>query len=320
MLPYEVSPERTRWTAWTLTSVFGAVLAFAAVREAHPVGIVDHPAIGAGLTDARVPGGSLVLAGGGCVTSEIRRRFVELAGGAEARIVVIPATDPPAAEVEKWLAPWRAVGARSVEFCDARDRRTANDPQFCAPLKRATGVWFSGGYQELLADRYVDTLVQQCLHELLQRNGVVGGCSAGAAILSRVMIEEGEVKPVEARGLDLISNGVVDQHFLRRNRLWRLERVLAAHPDLMGFGVDEQTALVVEIRSWRLSVVGESYALVCLPAQNSLPARTEILKPGDEVLLSELRKDHLAYHPPAEGQDAHGTGFRSRDARGVSHL
>ena len=253
------------------------------------------------LADGRIPGGSLVIAGGGCVTSDVRERFVELAGGPEARIVVIPASDPQPEDECQWLDPWRSLGVLSVEFCNARDRAMANDPAFCAPLQRATGVWFSGGYQELLAKRYVDTAVETCLHELLKRNGVIGGCSAGAAILSRVMIEEGEVKPVEARGLDLISNAIVDQHLLRRNRIWRLQQMLEAHPTLVGLGIDERTALVVEIRSWRLKVIGESYALVCVPASGSLPERIEVLKPGDDVLLSQLRKDHLAYHPPIDG-------------------
>jgi cyanophycinase len=320
MAPVEFSRTRTRWTAWTLTVVFGSVLAFAVVRESRPVGLADHDDPSDTPADARVPGGSRMLVGGGWVPPEVRRRFVELAGGPEARIVVIPATDPPAAEEERWLAPWRARGARSVDFRNARDRQTADDPAFCAPLKAATGVWFSGGHQEVLAERYVGTRVEKCLHDVLERNGVVGGCSAGAAVLSRVMIEEGERRPVEARGLDLIANGVVDQHFLRRNRLWRLQQVLAAHPRLIGLGVDEQTALVIENRSWRLSVVGESYALVCLPTHGSLPARTEILKPGDVVLLSDLRKDHLAYQPPAERQAPQPAGIRSAEGKAARHL
>ena len=112
------------------------------------------------------------------------------------------------------------------------------------------------------------------------------------------MIEDGEVTPHKARGMDLIPNAVVDQHLLRRNRIWRLEQMLSGHPELIGLGVDEQTALVVEIRSWRLTVIGESYALICVPATPTVPVRIEVLKAGDNVLLSELRKDHLAYHPP----------------------
>jgi cyanophycinase len=249
-----------------------------------------------------IPGGALVIAGGGYVTPETRARFVELAGGPQARLIVIPATDPSLKDEEKWLAPWRSSGAQSVELLHARDRNMANDPQFCAHLKNATGVWFSGGYQDFLADRYVDTAVQDGLHDVLRRNGVVGGCSAGAAILSRVMIEEGENVPIEARGLDLISNAIVDQHFLQRNRLWRMQQMVEKHPDLVGLGVDERTALVVEVQTWRMSVVGDSYAMVCVPGSEPHEPRFEVLKAGDDVLLSQLRKDHLAYHPAVEAQ------------------
>src|SRR5436190_9913953 len=171
----------------------------------------------------------------------------------------------------------------------------ANDPAFCEPLAQSTGVWFGGGYQSLLADRYVDTTVQECLHEVLARNGVVGGCSAGAALLSRVMIRDGDTIPVEARGLDLISDAIVDQHFLARNRLWRLEQMLEAHPGFVGLGVDEATALVIHLASWRVSVVGESYVLACLPGAPGHSTRIEVLKAGDDVMLSQLRQGHLVY-------------------------
>ena len=251
------------------------------------------------LADCRVGGGSLVIAGGGYVTPEIRSRFVELAGGSQARIVVIPAVDPAPGEEGKWLAPWQKLGVQNVQLLNAHDRTTASTPAFSEALRQATGVWMSGGDQELLAARYVGTPVQQCLHDVLHRNGVVGGCSAGAAILSRVMIKEGELEPVEASGFDLLPNVVIDQHFLQRNRLWRLQKMLEAHPDLTGFGIDENTALEVELQTGRLKVLGESYALVCIPSPSSHSQRIEILKSGDDVLLSKLRTDHLVYQAPA---------------------
>lgn len=251
------------------------------------------------LADHRVLGGSLVIAGGGYVSPDVRERFAELAGGPKARIVVIPASDPAPGDEDKWLEPWRNVGVLQVELCNAHDRTTANSPEFCAALRRATGVWFSGGYQEILADRYVDTAVQKSLQDVLRRNGVVGGCSAGAAILSRIMIKEGEIAPVEAKGFGLIPDAIVDQHFLQRNRIWRLQQVLESHPTSIGLGVDEDTALVVEVSSWRMRVLGESYALVCLPSVQGHASRIEVLKPGESILLSQLRKDHLAYQPPA---------------------
>ena len=266
------------------------------------------------VTDQRTPGGALLIAGGGRVTQEIRQRFVELAGGPHAQIVVIPASEPVPGEEEKWLTPWRNVGCSNVTMLNAHDRAAANSAEFCGVLSQATGVWFSGGYQDFLADRYVDTAVQTCLHDVLHRNGVIGGCSAGAAILSRVMIKEGEINPVEARGLDLISNAIVDQHFLKRNRLWRLQQILESHPDFFGLGVDESTAGVVDVNSWRLTVVGDSYAMVCLPAVSPNSGRIEVLKSGDSAFLSDLRKDHLSYHPPVDATKVITQAHKSHSA------
>jgi cyanophycinase len=296
-MPTEVTLFRqVTWKGRALGVVGPAFLTLFIVSAGEPLGVRTEASR---IEADAVHGGALVIAGGGCVTAETRDRFVALAGGSNSRIVVIPAVDPVKGHEDDWLEPWRRHGAGSVELLNAKDRPFANDPAFCAPLKRATGVWISGGYQSLLAERYVDTAVEDGLREVLRRGGVVGGCSAGAAILSGVMIEEGEETPVEARGLGLMS-AVIDQHFLQRNRLWRLQQMLETHPDLIGIGVDEGMALVFEPASGRLTPLGDSYALVCLPRSASEEPRIEVLKAGDNVSLSELKRSHLAYHPPVE--------------------
>jgi cyanophycinase len=289
--------RRRRFAGWCLIVTLAGLLP-AVVSHAFPSLTIVNAQLE--LLDGRVPGGSLMVVGGGAVTGEIRRQFIELAGGPHARIVLIPASDPGPDGIEALLSPWRASGVSSIVLINARDRATANDPRFCEPLKQATGVWFGGGYQGLLADRYVDTTVQQCLHDVLKRNGVVGGCSAGAALLSRVMIRDGDATPVEARGLDLLSNAIIDQHFLVRNRLWRLEQMLEAHPHLIGLGIDEATALVIHLHTWEMRVLGESYVVACVPRSPGQAPRIEILKPGDDVTLSQLVEDHFTYHPAAD--------------------
>lgn len=287
-----------RIVGWTLCLVAAAVLAVFGPRQVASQAVVKEQQ--PEFLDARVSGGSLMIVGGGRVTPDIRKQFIELAGGTRAQIVLIPGSDPSPQGAADLLAPWKSRGVSSVVLLNAKDRTTANDPAFCEPLTQATGVWFGGGYQSLLADRYVDTTVQKCLHDLLARNGVIGGCSAGAALLSRVMIRDGDTIPVEARGLDLISDAIVDQHFLARNRLWRLEQMVDSHPGMIGLGVDEATALVIHLRDWRVSVVGDSYVLACLPGSNGHSRRIEVLKRGDDVMLSQLRQDHLAYRPPLD--------------------
>lgn len=298
---------------WLVPSGLSLLALLSLLVVSYETGISKPAAAAHTASDGRIPGGSLIISGGGYVSPQVRQRFLELAGGPDATIVVIPALDPVPGTEDSWLTPWRKIGATHVEFCNAHDRTTANTAAFCAALNRASGVWFSGGYQDFLAERYVGTAVQNCLNDVLHRNGVIGGVSAGAAILSKVMIQEGENQPIEARGLDLVPDTVIDQHFLQRNRLWRLQQVLEAHPGLVGLGIDENTALVFEARKQRLSVLGESYAFVCIPTSADHPARTEILHAGDNVLLSDLRKNHLAYQPPRNSHtrpiavaDAHG--------------
>ncbi len=81
---------------------------------------------------------------------------------------------------------------------------------------------------------------------------------------------------------------VIDQHFLQRNRVGRLWKLLDKHPGLIGLGIDERTALIVELQGCRLSVVGDSYVTACVPAKEGRPARMEILKPGDRIALADL--------------------------------
>jgi len=118
--------------------------------------------------------------------------------------------------------------------------------------------------------------------------------------MSRVMIRNGDTTPVEGRGLDLISNAIIDQHFLARNRLWRLEQMLSTHPGLIGLGVDESTALVIRYKDWNMSVVGDSYVCTCIPVAGSTIPRIEFLKQGDSISLADLRQNHLAYVAPKD--------------------
>jgi cyanophycinase len=235
------------------------------------------------------PPGALVICGGGRLPDAVLDRFLELAGGSQARIVIVPTADSDVG-IDRFAAAslerWRARGPAAVRMLHTRSRAEANDPAFLQPLADATGVWFSGGNQSRLAETYVDTAVEQHLKSLLERGGVVGGTSAGAAIMTRVMITGGRSMATQGRGFDLLPASVVDQHFLKRNRLGRMLSLLAQHPGLAGFGIDEGTALV--LRGGRLSVIGDSYVVACMPPSSGQPPQLEIWKPGDDVELPSL--------------------------------
>jgi len=219
----------------------------------------------------------------------VRDRFVALAGGRRARVVVIPTAGEWADGPGRAHAAdsWRERGVASATVLHTLDRRRANDPAFVRPLTVATGVWIGGGHQTRLSRAYAGTAVERELEALLARGGVIGGTSAGAGIMSRVMIVSGRENAETGRGLDLFPDVVIDQHFFKRNRIRRLLGVLAAHRDLIGLGVDEQTALEVDLKPRRLRVIGQSYAIVCAPLTEGSPGfpHIEILKPGDEADL-----------------------------------
>lgn len=213
------------------------------------------------------PNGSLVVAGGGTLGPEIWERFVELAGGPSASIVVIPTAGAEEDFDNGWsgLEPLRQAGAVNIQVLHTRDPAVANDSVFAAPLEEATGVWFPGGRQWRLVDAYLGTRVHEELFRILERGGVVGGTSAGASIQASFLVrgdpETNQVllSPEYMEGFGLLAGTAVDQHLLARGREEDLWELLAIRPDLLGIGIDEGTALVIQ--GDRAEVIGSSQAL-----------------------------------------------------------
>ncbi len=232
--------------------------------------------------------GALVICGGGDVPDSVMLRFLELAGGPRARIVFIPtaAVGADSDEADEDLLFFRQQDLAHLSVLHTRHRGQANDPEFSRPLETATGVWLAGGCQRLLADVYGDTVVEQALRKLVQRGGAIGGISAGAAVMSPVMIRGGRFEPETGPGFGFLPGTVIDQHFLKRGRQDRLLRVLASHPGLVGIGIDEGAALIVQ--GSRLSVMGDSCVVTCLAASTDWPEEVQQLAPGDEADLARL--------------------------------
>lgn len=235
--------------------------------------------------------GPLVIVGGGKIPDEVRKAFVDLAGKQKAKIVVVPtagaAADDPK-QADSFLDPWRALKPASVELLHARDAKTANDPEFVKALTEATGVWFGGGDQARITAAYRGTLVEKELKKLHARGGVVGGTSAGAAVMSDLMITGGKDEATTAAGLGFLPGFVVDQHFVARNRAKRLEGVIAANPGYVGLGIDEGTALVV--RGRQAAVVGASTVTVVAGKGAGREAVAEAYKPDALFDLVQLRR------------------------------
>jgi cyanophycinase len=259
---------------------------------AAPVGAAP-PAVQEELT------GSLVIVGGGGCPDSVLSEFFRLAGGKDkARIVVVPtasgAADRPS-EAESFTKSWKDLGPASVALLHTRDRKTADTPDFVKPLTEATAVWFSGGDQNKLIEAYADTAVEKEIKALLKRGGVVGGTSAGAAIMSDPMIQGDAKERGQAdtgRGFGFLPGVVVDQHFTQRKRIGRLRGVLEKYPGYAGLGIDESTAAVVTGRT--VTVFGKGNVTAMLPKTAARPAREDVLKPGDKLDLFQLRRAALA--------------------------
>lgn len=270
-------PFAARLVVLNLLLVFGRL---SAAGEAIPAAATPPQAAVAG---------ALVICGGGRLPEELHREFLELAGGRDARIVVVTTASRYASlpAIERSLEFWRKQPLRALDVLHTRSRTVADDPAFSQPLVEATGVWFLGGNQNKITEAYLATRTELRLHEVLRRGGVIGGTSAGSAIMSRVMIRGGRTEPVMGYGLGFLPGTIIDQHFLKRRRQPRLEQALRAHPDHVGLGIDEGTAVVVQGRSLR--VLGESEVCAYLPPGSAEATRVmKTLKPGDEVDLQAL--------------------------------
>jgi cyanophycinase len=203
-------------------------------------------------------GGKLVIVGGGDIPPPAMSRFVEWAGGAMSRLVIVTTADARAGEESfhhEQQCQWQQRTGGEVHVLHAATRDEADSAEFIAPLAQATAVWFEGGLQARLADQYLNTAVEQQLYALAERGGVIGGTSAGAAIMSRVMIASGNPEPLIREGFDLLPDAIIDQHFQQRGRQPRLARALSLHPDRFGIGLDENTAILLKGRE--IDIVGQ---------------------------------------------------------------
>ncbi len=204
-----------------------------------------------------MPKGPLMIIGG--AEDKLRKRtilqqFVRAAGGLEARIAVIPTASSIGAEVtEVYDALFRREGAVDVVSVRPETRGDANDPRLVEAVAGATGIFMTGGNQLKLSSIVCGTALGDAVVEAHRRGVVVAGTSAGASIQSSHMLAFGgpgatakQRMTQMAAGLGLIESAVIDQHFDQRTRYGRLLMIVAQSPQLLGIGVDEDTAAVVE--------------------------------------------------------------------------
>ena len=211
--------------------------------------------------------GSLVIVGGAMKDPAIIERFLELAGGKDAPIVVIPTAGGRQEYGPYWsgLIQFKEVGATNLCVLHTTDRAAADSEEFVKPIQEARGVFFGGGRQWRLADAYLHTRTHDELRKLLERGGVIGGTSAGATIQGSYLVR-GDTKTNTVmigdhiEGMGFLRNVGIDQHLLKRNRHFDMIDVIKKNPELLGIGLDENTAIVV--RRDQFEVIGQSYVVI----------------------------------------------------------
>lgn len=235
-----------------------------------------------GRAQSDAPRGTLFLVGGGPQPDALVKEFVALAGGpGKAKIIVFAmASASGATSGQEKADQLKEFGASAMNVYVTR--KEADTDSIAALLRDATGVWFGGGLQTRLAEALVGTKTGAAIHARYRAGAVVGGTSAGAAVMSTPMITGDERRRggarypsdssdifltidrdnvITAEGLGLVTNAIIDQHFLRRKRHNRLMSLVLEGPVRLGAGIDESTALVIEPGGkWR--VAGASQVVI----------------------------------------------------------
>ena len=236
--------------------------------------------------------GRLVIVGGGGNIDRILHRFVEMAGGRGASIVVIPtASGAPSYDDFHSAARWfrDEAGVENVTVLHTYDRTEADSEAFVKPIREAQAVWFPGGRQWRLADSYLGTRTQREIEALLARGGIVGGSSAGATIQGSYLArghsaENTTMMGDHEEGFGFLRDVAIDQHLLRRNRQFDLIEVIESHPELLGIGIDEGAGIIVTGDTFE--VVGGYVAIYDNQKQLPNNGKFYLLRSGDRYNLA----------------------------------
>ena len=268
--------------------------------------------------------GALLIGGGGKndgMTNEMWNVFFNLAGGQSAKLVVIPTAfdegsinyDP---EFKILARKFKSIGFNDIKFMHTRDISVANSDEFVKPLKTATAVWLTGGRQYRTADAYLNTKTHKELINVLNRKGIIGGASAGASIQGSYLARGGRglngnykiISDPEV-GFGFVTNTAFDQHHLARNRQYDMFDLLKIRPKLLGVGIDEDTAILVQGNAFE--VIGDRYVAIYdgtfwsnyfneIDTLDTGENKFYVLKNGEKYNLKERRVQRNKFINPKE--------------------
>lgn len=229
--------------------------------------------------------------------SQILREFVRRAGGLKSKIVIMTAAaELPRDAGENYIRVFERLGAEGVRIVDTETRDDASSSTALEAIAKATGIFFTGGDQARITSILKDTEIDAAIHQRFSEGMVVAGTSAGAAVMPDQMIVEGDAQThprmeivAMGPGLGFLPGVVIDQHFSQRGRLGRLLSALVQEPAGLGFGIDENTAMVVT--DHQIEVIGEGSVTIIDESEATYNNMGEILK--DEPLAIFGAKLHI---------------------------
>jgi cyanophycinase len=272
---------------------------FAAQPGAHavPAPFTAEP-LGSGAVKVGPPNGTVIAVGGGAQGPRIWKAFIDAAGGPDALILDVPNNSiaKPESVAPKWAGEsLRKNGARNVQVLFTQSREVADSDAFIAIIKRAKGIWFDGGRQYRDIEAYAGTKTERAFWGVLARGGVIGGSSAGMAVLGDFLVRGApsnnnyiEDYPGFEQGFGFLRDTATDMHVVARERLPDLTSVIARYPHVLGISADEGTAWVIQGDVGR--IIGRDKAFVYNgndPTDRGMPYLT--LHPGDTYDLYTRR-------------------------------
>ncbi|MEY2677854.1 MAG: hypothetical protein RLZ00_546 [Pseudomonadota bacterium] len=243
--------------------------------------------------------GRLVIIGGAEDRQQDRiilRKFLELSGGPNAKIrFITAASSVPDVVWASYQAVFQDLGALDCDVVPMLTREDASKPEVVTQIAEADGIFITGGDQTRLMTCLWESPAFQALHRAFFLNGAcIGGTSAGAAVMSRHMLALGTPTPAPRKdtvstdiGLGFVANAIVDQHFSQRHRLSRLLSALAQRPDLLGVGIDEDTALIIEPNQSSVEIVGKGSVTVV--DARRLRTNLDAIEEGDKLEMIGLQ-------------------------------
>ncbi|MDB9960959.1 cyanophycinase [Oceanihabitans sp.] len=221
---------------------------------------------------------------------------VKEAGGIDAKIVVIPTASSIPVEVgENYIDAFNTLGCKNVHILDIRAKEDSEKQSSIDLIKSANCIMFSGGNQSKITDKIGGTTIHKILVDRYKNETgfVIAGTSAGAMVMTNEMIAGGSATEAFIKGAVTMYNGlalipelIIDTHFIRRGRFGRQSEAVAKFPNLIGFGLAEDTGMIIKNNN-TCTVIGSGMVIV-FDGKSLTHNNEKVLEKGTPMTMANL--------------------------------